>query len=103
MIGKLLNKFGYFKPMEITEEDVFQALGRIVGNPTDYEVPKELEDNIFQDLSRVDGITDYLKATMAMDMQRDFAATPDQKDLIHGAFSRTAYLRSRILAAREKS
>lgn len=102
MIEKILKRLGYIKESSITEADIYKYLGRVVGNPVDYDMPKKLEDNIFEDLSRVDGIMDYLKATMAMDMQRDFAATADQKDMIHGAFSRTAYLRSKILAARDK-
>lgn len=71
-------------------------MAKLIGDPTEYTIEKKQEEAFFNDLSRVDGVREFLKATMAKDMQRDFGATPDQRQIIRGAFARTAYIKSRL-------
>jgi hypothetical protein len=92
MIEKILNKFGYVKaPL-----DPLYEAAKVIGDPNEYEVHPKLEQQIFDHLSSVEGLAEYLRATMAKDMQRAFSSTPDQSQIIHGAFARTSYLLSRI-------
>lgn len=97
MIEKFLHKLGYLHKSELTEEFLCLELGKFVGDPTDNTIEKEQEEEVFRDLARIDGFKNYLKNTMARDMQRDFGATPDQRQMIHGAFARTAYMKGKIL------
>lgn len=96
MIKKILRRLGYIHESELTEDFLCGEIARMVGDPTEYTLEKKQEDLFFKDLSRVEGVQEYLRATMARDMQRDFAATNEQRPIIRGAFARTAYLRSRL-------
>lgn len=93
MFEKLLNKLGYSKTVELTPEDHMYQVARMIGDPTDYVLTKEIEEQFFRDLAQVDRINDFLDATMAKDMQRGFAGDVSQRDLVHGAFARTTYLK----------
>lgn len=92
-----MNHLGYFKASKIDESFLADYYGKLIGDPTSYDISAKEEIHIFSDLAKVDGIREYLKATMAKDMQRYFAA-PDQKsrDVIQGAFARTSYLRGKL-------
>lgn len=60
------------------------------------------EAELFHSLSRIPGIDDYLKKTLAKDMQRFFQASSDSHQVIRGAYMRTEYLLKKILESREK-
>lgn len=99
MIEKLLNKLGYIRKDRINEDYLCQELSKYIGDPTEFSIEPEQEKKLFQELSRIYGINEYLKATMAKDMQRDFGSPQDQRQLIRGAFARTAYIKSKVLEA----
>lgn len=97
MIDKVLKYFGYIKESDINEFYLADYYGRLVGDPTDSDIGVKDEQNFFRDLAKVDNARDFLKATMARDMQRYFSA-PDEKsrNVIQGAFARTVYLRGKL-------
>lgn len=97
MLKQLLRKLGYIHESELTEDFLCYEIAKIIGDPREYSIEKKQEDLIFADLGRIEGIAMFLNATMAKDMQRDFASTPDQRQLIRGAFARTAYLKSKLV------
>jgi hypothetical protein len=97
MIDKLIRKLGYIKKEDLTEEYLCHELAKIVGDPTQSSVESDQEKKIYADLARIHGILDYLRDVMAKDMQRDFSAPVDQKQLIRGAFARTAYIKGKIV------
>lgn len=97
MIQQLLSRFGYLHESKITENYLGKRYGELIGDVNNYGIEKEMEGELFNDLSVVNGIKEYLDATMANDMQRYFAATDEkQRDIVRGAFARTAYLKSRL-------
>ena len=97
MIKKLLGKFGFIHESELTEEYLCLKLGKFVGDPTQESIDDIQEKNFFRDLARLDGTMQYLRSTMARDMQRDFGSTNEQRQLIRGAFARTAYWKGKII------
>ncbi len=103
MIKKLLRYFGFIHTSELTENFLCHEIAKIVGDPTEYSIDKGQEDKLFTSLSGVDGLAEYLKATMAKDIQRDFGSTQEQRALIHGAFARTSYFMSRLVKSNENS
>jgi len=74
-------------------------------NPLDSTIDKKEEARLFQELSHIEGIDDYLKQTMGMDIMRYFsvdsgASGEDIRAQIKGAYNRTQYLRKLILRER---
>lgn len=51
-------------------------------------IDKEEEKIIFIELSKIEGIQDYLKAVMAADIKKYFVAQPGQHDYIKGGYDR---------------
>ena len=99
MIRKILNYFGFIHKSELTEAFLCLEIGKIIGNPSEYSIEPKQDEFLFRDLARIDGINEWLTATMARDMQRDFAGQKEQSALVHGAFARTAYIKGKILAS----
>jgi hypothetical protein len=55
-------------------------------------VDKKKERELFESLAHVEGLRDYLRATIADDVKRYYAAsTPLEQALIRGASDRTRY------------
>ncbi len=95
--------FGYIHQSELTEEYLTQELGKVIGSPTDYDFPKEVENKLFEDLHGVDGLAEYLRYTCAQDMIRNFSSTTDeQRWSVKGAFQRTMYMKNRIAKPKPK-
>jgi len=74
-------------------------------NPLDSTINKEEEAKLFQDISHIDGIDDYLRQTMGMDIVRYFNLPSDAEGeelraQTKGAYNRTQYLRKLILRER---
>lgn len=95
MIEKILNHFGY-----IPKEKALEEVALLAGNPRDYPELKKIEEDIFKDLAQVPDIDSFLDITMGYDMQREFSAPDEQRPIVHGAYARTAYLKSGIKKAR---
>lgn len=56
-------------------------------------VDKKLQQDIFKQLRSVDGIEEWLRATMAEDVKRHFSATSvAEQALIKGAYFRTRFI-----------
>ena len=84
--------------IDYSEVELAGMLADKLGNFDITEIAPEGVKEIYQGLAGVDGLLDYLKDTMIQDIKRYFAATTDHdRDLIRGAFSRTSYMRARIL------
>ena len=97
MIKQILRKLGYIHEDILTEKFLAGRLAAFLGDATDNSLSKELEENFFSDLAKIDNATKYLRATASTDMQKHFgAADQKQADLIHGAFARTMYWASMV-------
>lgn len=97
MIEKLLNKFGYVKGVKATYEYHITEAAKYLGDPTDFSLTKEVEEDFFKDLSQIPNVGNFLDATLAADMQREFSCTEEnQRHLVKGAFGRTLYFKKGI-------
>jgi hypothetical protein len=97
MIKNFLRKLGYIHKSELTDQVILEILSESIGFDPTYDFPKDVERKMFEDLSAVDGLHDYLRYTASKDMQRHFSAEDDrQRDTIHGAFLRTVYLKTQV-------
>lgn len=102
MINKLLKKLGYIHKDNITEEELCVLYATKLGDPSEHTFNATDNKRMFEDLSAVEGFTDYLRTTCAKDMQRYFGAEDDsQRNTIRGAFSRTMYERGMIAGRKE--
>jgi hypothetical protein len=82
---------------DISESDLMIRFAEHFGDIGDYQIDKEEEKRMFEELRSVDYLQPYLRAQIARDMQLYFAATTDlQRELIKGRIARTAFLRSRL-------
>lgn len=106
MIEKLLGLFGYEKARdipELTEQELCYKLACKLGDITEYKIDPSEEAQIFKLLADVEGFGNYLRATLAKDLQRHFtASTEKQRDNIMGAVGRTVYLRSKLMQSKEE-
>jgi len=83
---------------EMDEIELSSKLANLLGDIESVEIVTEAQKQIFKDLAGVDGLLDYLRDTLVNDMKRYFGAQSEkERDIIRGGFSRTAYIRSRIL------
>jgi len=95
-VEKVVEKTVY-KEQPKSEQEMMLAFAEFIGDINETKIEPEYESRLFTEMANVDYIQDYLRATIARDMQRYFAATNDeQRQLIKGAIARTAYLRSRL-------
>lgn len=98
----VLNKMGFYRNPEVTDEMVEQALVERYGDPREYTPSKEHEAELFGRLARVDGFQDYLKATSGQDIIRYFSAQDEaQREMARGAYARTLYMENQIKKARK--
>ena len=96
MISKILNKLGYVHISEVEPEYL-----STLGEPSDYPLIKDMEDQFFKDLAGIDRVDDFLDATMLLDMQREFNTQTDQeRHLVKGGYGRTLYFKRGITKAR---
>lgn len=58
-------------------------------NIIETHIDKEEEDAIFAELAKVEGLSEYLRDTMNLDIMRYFQCTPEQQQLVKGAYMRT--------------
>lgn len=78
-----------------TEDEVLAMAAEILRPLYGENIEKGEERKLFDKLLEVEGLGEYLRLTMARDLQRHFvAATPIEQMNIRGAFSRTLYLKS---------
>lgn len=69
-------------------------------NPLDSELRPEWVEKVFAETKGSDALVEFLYETMGQDMIRYFNASTDaERNQIKGAFSRTKYLRSKLLGA----
>jgi hypothetical protein len=89
---------------DLTEIELATKLAEKLGDIDAIEITSEASVEIFRALGNVDGLLDYLRDTMCNDIKRYFAATNDKdRDIIRGGFSRTSYIRARILDGLNKT
>lgn len=97
MIEKLLNRFGYFKQKEHTVDELSSMLSNKLGEFED-DMNEQAEVQVFSAARGVEGLAEYLRIAAQKDVQRYFAAsTKEEQLMIRGSFARTNYLRSRIM------
>lgn len=75
-----------------------QFLGTIE-DPLGDGLTEELADKAFAEIAGCSAFKEYLRLTLNEDLKRHFRATEEEQKHIHGAFSRTAYLRGKLLKA----
>lgn len=86
---------------KFTEEELLIELSTFL-DPTEMRMGRTAVADVFERLSNTEGVAEYLRNMMEMDMKRYFAASSDeQRAQIKGAYSRTAYLRSMIIGTTE--
>ena len=73
-------------------DTLVDEIAQTLENPVDGFVNKTLERDVAKGLSQVEGLTEFLKATLSADMRRYFAATGEEQERVKGSFSRTVYL-----------
>lgn len=74
-----------------------------VADLMDNKIDDHFQEEIFDAMSKIPGIDEYLKKTMAKDVQRFFSASPEQQPIIRGGFLRAQYLLKCIVDRREGS
>lgn len=65
-------------------------------NPIEELIDKKDQERILTELSKIDGLHEFLRALMARDMRLHFTCPKDQQDLTRGAYYRTEYLSKMI-------
>ena len=103
MFKNLLKKRGYIlrkdvRHLELNEDELLPLILNSFGgmDMVDISIDTDEEKRIFEELSAIDGLQEYLRRTMAQDMKRHFNVQPVQQLLIRGAFQRTAFFRKKL-------
>lgn len=60
-------------------------------NPIEDVIDKDEEARIMKELSKIDGLQEYLRAVMARDMRNHFESRKEDQDIIRGGFFRTQH------------
>jgi len=75
------------------EKNIYYEFADEIGDVADYKRDQQAEIKLFNELSVVDGFSEYLKYLIAEDMKRYFAATDDiQRATVRGAMARNSSL-----------
>lgn len=102
MFKKLRKRFIEFLKGFLTEEELIELSITIFSYGEDTP-DKEMEAEMFEDLSGVENFMEYLRQTMFNDVNRYFSASSEaNRNQVKGAYSRSMYLRSRVMKANEK-
>lgn len=92
------NKEKATEPVELSESELALRLAKLLGDTDSVEITEDGIAEIIEQLSRIDGLQDFLRDIMVKDIHRYFAAqTDNERAIIRGGFSRTSYIRSLIL------
>lgn len=70
-----------------------------IDDPLGDGLTEELTNKAFQEIAGCSAFKEYLRLTLNEDIKRHFRASEEEQKHIHGAFSRTAYLRGKLLKA----
>jgi hypothetical protein len=90
--------------VDYNEIELAAMIADKLGDVDSMDITKEGVSEIYDALSGIEGLVDYLSDTMNKDIRRYFAAQTDkERDLIRGAFARTSYIRALVLDRKEKS
>ncbi len=65
-------------------------------NPIEDVINKDEEEMILNELSKVEGLQEYLRALMAKDIRLHFTCPKEQQDLVRGAYYRMEWLSKKI-------
>lgn len=60
-------------------------------NPAEDEVDRDDEARIWNQVSSIDGASEYFRMLLSRDMKTHFNTPKEQQDLVRGAFYRTEY------------
>lgn len=60
-------------------------------NPKEDEIDKTAEARIWDEISAIDGASEYFREMLSLDMKRHFLCPKEQQDIVRGAFYRTEY------------
>lgn len=90
--------------LDFTDDEVIEIIQRSFGDidTDDSVIDSDEEARLFKEMAGIDGLQDYLRKTMALDMKRAFGAQPVSQMLIRGAFQRTAFFRKKLRDREDK-
>ncbi len=78
-------------------------LSELLDNPMESYTNKELDDEVFKALKKVNGLTDYLKSILGKDTVRYFNAPTDSaRENIKGHYTFAIYLLGKITKSLDK-
>lgn len=103
MIERILNHFGYIKDEAIrhtplTEDELAFMLADKLG--VQDTIDSEYEKKIFADLKGTDGLVRFLREVAARDKDRYFGCqTVAEQQIVRGAFSRTMWLKAKVMGS----
>lgn len=60
-------------------------------NPAEDELDKLEEANIWKEIAKIEGVSEYFRLLLSRDMRTYFNTPKEQQDLVKGAFYRTEY------------
>jgi hypothetical protein len=86
----------FLAEQELSMEEIAELGMKTLGTLfTNERVSRQDEFQIFDEISKIEGIENYLRDTMARDVKRYFTASDDHgRDQVRGAYARTMYWRS---------
>lgn len=95
------NKRNVIEQKELSESELALRMAKLLGDTNSVEIAEDGIAEIVEQLSRIDGLQDFLRDIMVKDIHRYFAAqTDNERAIIRGGFSRTSYIRSLIVSTK---
>lgn len=73
-----------------------------LGGLTELQIDNAKYSQMWNDLIQVDGFSDYLQETMALDMKRYFYTSKESQERVKGHFDLAHYLYKTLIQVREK-
>lgn len=82
---------------KFSEDELLDQLSQVIGNPMEVQVDAEDHVRIIDEMSKIDGIQEFFRASMGIDMRLYFLAKSDkERDIVRGHFNCLAWLRKQM-------
>lgn len=82
---------------KFSEDELLDQLSQVIGNPMEVQVDPDDHVRIIDEMSRIDGIQEFFRASMGIDMRLYFLAKSDkERDIVRGHFNCLAWLRKQM-------
>lgn len=82
---------------KFSEDELLDMLSQVIGNPMETQIDPDDHVRIIDEMSKIEGVQEFFRNTMGIDMRLYFLAKSDkERDIVRGHYNCLAWLRKQM-------